>query len=112
MILKDGRLLADMPYGAAKDVARAIKKTADEAETYMNPGKLITDQATLIRTGAPFGLTNDPAFQKEAFKEAQNDPALRRYIPHVKDKVRNSRPEKFGVPTVRKVNNGRTKDSS
>ncbi len=106
MILKDGRLLADMPYKAAKDVARAIKTMADEAETYMNPGRLITDQATLIRSGAPFGLTNDSVLQKEAFKEAQNDSALRRHMPHVKERVLNSRPEKFGTPTVRKVEDG------
>jgi hypothetical protein len=100
LLFKDGTLVATMPYEAAKAVGDALRKKANEAEHHANPKKIITDQAIMVRTGAPFGLTSDPVLQSEAFKEAELNRGLRRYIPHVKERVTNSRPEKFGVPRV------------
>lgn len=81
LLIKDGRLICDMPWHAALQVADYIKSKAKLAEEYAHKEKIIDDQALLIRAGMPFGLTNHPVMLKEAVKEAFTNRFLRRALP-------------------------------
>ncbi|MBN1691309.1 MAG: hypothetical protein JW901_09820, partial [Dehalococcoidia bacterium] len=69
-----------MPWDAALEVARALTARAREVETDVKAGKIINDQALLVRLGIPLGLSNNPNIQKEAHHAAQFDDKLRKYI--------------------------------
>lgn len=75
-----------IPWDAALEVARALMVQVKRIQEDVNAGRLISDQALLIRLGIPLGLANNPNIKKEAFKDAQYDPLLRKYItgPRVK----------------------------
>jgi hypothetical protein len=104
LLLLDGKLITGMPWWAAQKVWKAIRAKANEAEQHANPIRLITDQAYMYRTGAPFALTDDKDFQEEAFKEAQYNRDLRRYIPIPKaDPDRGA--ESFGRPKITRKEN-------
>ena len=95
LFIVDGRLVLTLPWEAALDLARGITIKARAAEEIAKVERVIADQALLIRTGAPIGLTNNPDIQAEAAKEAVSSRDLRRYLPGgVKSE------EKFGRPTV------------
>ena len=98
VVVMDGRRILDVPWDAALQLARAITIQAKRIEEQVKALKIIDDQALLIRTGAPFGLTNHPALMKEAKKEAANNDKLRKYIPHVSDSIRSR--EAVGTPTI------------
>lgn len=76
-----GRTVADMPARAALDVARAIRQQALRAEEVAEAERIVAEHALLLRVGAPFGLSSDPAIQAEAAKEAAWNSDLRRYLP-------------------------------
>jgi hypothetical protein len=81
LLLKNGVLIADMPYQTALELSRALHVKGKDAEAHAKAEQIIGDQALLIRSGAPFGLTRHPAMLHEAIKEAQSNRALRRYLP-------------------------------
>lgn len=95
LLIKEGRLIANMPYSAAKELARALIIQSARAETEAKALQVAADHAILLRTGAPFGLTNRPDIRDEAAKIALYDKDLRRFIPGgVKSK------EHVAVPSV------------
>ena len=95
LISRDGTLLLDLPWDAARDLAKVIRLQAARAEQTAKVEAVISDQAFCIRAGIPLALTPNPEVFKEAGKEAAHDRALRRAMP-------GGIPEgvKFGMPSV------------
>jgi len=81
LLLVNGTLVADIPAGKAKEVGGALRVVGARAEEWEQAERLIQDQAIMIRTGAPIGLTDNVAINKAALTEAQWG-NLRRYIPN------------------------------
>ena len=81
LLLKNGVLIADMPYDKALSVARGLSLKAREAEEIVKAEQVIADNALLLRTGAPIGLSSNPDIIHESIKEAVNNRELRRYLP-------------------------------
>jgi len=81
LLLVDGALVADIPAGKAKEVGGALRVVGARAEEWEQAERLIQDQALMIRTGAPIGLTDNVAINKAALTEAQWG-NLRKYIPN------------------------------
>lgn len=96
LLIVGGKLVADLPWDAALDVAQAIKHQARRAEELAKAVGVAFDQAILIRSGAPFGLTSHPAIQAEAAKLAAWDSSLRRYM---SKGIRSE--EQFGMPGIK-----------
>lgn len=98
VILLDGKFICDMPWQKADECAAALKAQARRAEQYEKAPTLIQPAAMLIRSGAPFALTNDYRIQDAAYTAAQWDPSLRRLplaaVPS---------PREVGTPTVLKT---------
>lgn len=67
-----------MPWNAAIDVAHEIIAKARAAEEIAKANNIIFDNALLIRSGAPFGLSNNPDIMKESANEAAWNTTLRR----------------------------------
>jgi hypothetical protein len=80
VMLVNGRLTADMPAEAAMDAAKALMTLAKQIENDSNPAKTIMDQAILMRAGVGVGFSDNPLILKDAFKEAQYNRDLRRYM--------------------------------
>lgn len=80
LLLIGGELVAEWPWEAAKEIAKAIRVQALRAEEQAKAEQIIMDQAILTRAGAPFGLTNRPDLLKAAANEAAWNRNLRRYI--------------------------------
>ena len=80
VLLRNGSLLLDMPWGAALEVGRALIAKARQAEELAAAERIIQDQAILERTAFPIGLSQHPRIQAEALKEAQWGD-VRRYLP-------------------------------
>lgn len=88
--------VTEMPWQKAKELARALLTVAAKAEEFEKAAGIAFDQAVLLRSGAPFGLTDNPDIQKEAAKEAAWNSELRRKMPGgVKSE------EVLGTPVVR-----------
>jgi hypothetical protein len=81
LVVVDGRAVLEMPWQAALDVSMAIRIQAKEAEALAKVEGIIWDQAILVRSGAPFGLTSHRDMLKEATKEAAWNSPLRKYMP-------------------------------
>lgn len=88
-----------IPYDAALELARAIIIKAKQIEEDVKAGRIIADQALLIRLGIPIGLTNDPAKIKEAMKDSYWDPELRKYITGARA-IGIESAEKIGTPSL------------
>lgn len=81
-VVKDGRLVFDLPWDAALQLARAIHQKAKQAEEYAKRDVIVYDQAILARRGFRWlGLTDHPVLQKMAMHTAVWDRNLRRYLP-------------------------------
>lgn len=83
IVFVDGQLKLNLPYEAAEVVARAMLyhvRNAEESDPKIAP-KIAFDQAILLRSGAPFGLSSDPKIVNEARKEAVWNSELRKYMP-------------------------------
>ena len=76
----DGRLALDCPYDVALVIAQQLYVAAKQAEEWHHRESLVMDSAILLRSGAPFSLTNNPALLDEAKKEAAWNTDLRRYM--------------------------------
>lgn len=79
-IIKDGRLVFEVPWQAALDLSKAIHAKAKQCEEFADRERIIHDQAIVTRLGLRFGLTSNPFMLKEATKEAAWNRDLRRYI--------------------------------
>jgi len=95
----NGRQVEGMPWQTALQLAKALTSVAKQAEEWDNAERIASDQALLMRTGAPFGITQHPKIRSEAEKRALYDRTLRRYIPHTPLTGIRSR-EVFGVPSL------------
>ena len=109
LLLLDGKLITRMPWWAGEKVWKAIRVKTHEAEQHADPIRLISDQALMYRTGAPFALTDAKDFQDEAFKEAQYNRDLRHCIP-----VAEADPDRgaasFGRPKVIRKEHGNARN--
>lgn len=91
----DGHV-TELPWQKAKELGRALYRMGAKAEEYAKHAQIAFDQAILLRSGAPFGLTSNPDIQKEAAIEATSNRTLRRQMPGgIKSE------EQLGVPAVR-----------
>lgn len=70
-----------MPWEVADKIARGLKIKAREAEEYCKANRIIADNALLLRSGAPVGLSNHPKILEETVKEAVHNRELRRALP-------------------------------
>ena len=80
VLIAGNKRFFSLPWNAALVLARAITTQAQRAEELAKREQIIYDQAILTRSGAPFGLTNNPTMLKEAANEAAWNTKLRRYI--------------------------------
>jgi len=80
LIFMDGQKVADLPWDAALLLAKAMTIQARRIEEQVKADKIIYDQAILMRSGAPFGLSSHPVIINEAKKEAVHNPTLRKYL--------------------------------
>lgn len=73
VLLKDGVYVCDMDWSVARAFARGVMSVSKLAEEYANANKLISQEALLIRTGAPFALSTkaNPKIREAAYSEAQ-----------------------------------------
>lgn len=95
VILRFGdREAHEIPWEHALQVAKALRIKASEAEEEAKHEQITLDQALLMRSGAPFGLTNHPQIIADAKKEAAHNRELRKAIPSIKSR------EIFGRPRV------------
>lgn len=85
-VILNCKLIAVMDPEPAVQLGKNFRLAGKRAEQYLNPSRLITDQAILHRAGIQLGLTDDPMMKKEALKESKWDPILRRLIPKSKAK--------------------------
>lgn len=81
LVFFDGRKIMDMPWDVALRLAKAITIQARRGEEQVKALQIVADNALLLRTGAPFGLSNDPNIIEESKKEALYNPKLRKYLP-------------------------------
>lgn len=95
LLLSGGILIAEMPWEAADQLAKALLAKARQAEELQKAEQIALDQAVLLRGGFPFGLTRHRAIMSEALKQALWNTQLRRYMPGgVKSQ------EVFGTPAI------------
>lgn len=80
LIVMDNRRVLALPWDAALVLSRAITIQARRIEEEVKALSIIDDQALLIRSGAPFGLSSHPGIIEEAKKEAVHNPKLRKYL--------------------------------
>jgi len=95
VLIPKGGTAIEMPWDAALILGKAIIHQAHKAEEIAKAEKVIGDGAFLIRSGAPFGISDNPDILKEATKEAQYNDELRKMMPSgVKSTTI------FGAPTI------------
>jgi hypothetical protein len=92
-----GRDFVMLEKRAATAIARALIKGKLRLDELNEAERIARDTAILYRSGAPLGLSNDPAIIDQAKKEAAWDSHLRRCMP---GGVKSA--EAFGVPAVRR----------
>ena len=94
LVVMNGRRVIELPWEAALQLARAIVVQARRIEEQVKADKIVSDQALLMRAGAPFGLTSHPDLISEAKKEAAGNTVLRKNLPLIESR------ESVGTPTV------------
>lgn len=80
VVLQDGQLIADLPVDAARALSKALHVKALEAEEFEKAEQIAYDQAVLLRSGVPLGLSLRKDIQREASHLASWDDGLRRYM--------------------------------
>ena len=95
LLIQNRKTIADLPWDAAKELARGIRLQAAKAEQTAKVAGVISDQAFLIRKGIPLSLTPNPEVFKEAGNEAAHNRFLRRTMPGGIPSC-----AKFGFPTL------------
>lgn len=80
LLIVNGVCIADMPWQAAQDVASALAGAGKLAEEHACADKIISDQALLTRSGANFGLSQNPLILSEAKNMAAWDRDLRKSV--------------------------------
>ncbi len=80
LLLRNGQLVASLPWQAALLLSKALRVKGKSAEEFAKREQVIFDQAILTRLGIPFGLSDDRYILKSAANEAAWNTNLRRYI--------------------------------
>ena len=70
-----------MPWEVAISLGRALIGQGRLAEEHQKAEQIIDDNAILLRSGFPVGLSNNKDIIDETIKEAVSNPELRRFIP-------------------------------
>lgn len=70
-----------LPLGAAKEVYRALGEAIARIEEQQHAEQIALDSAVLMRSGAPFTLSNDKKILDVAKTEAAFNKDLRRAMP-------------------------------
>ena len=109
VLVINGRQVESMPYQKAFQLSKALHSIAKLAEEWESAEKIAEDNAILLRSGAPFGLSSHPLIKKESIQKALYDRNLRRYMQAKIPGIASS--EIFGTPSLiktppRTVNNG------
>lgn len=94
-LIVNGRIVADLPWNAALEVAQAIRAQAARAEEVAKREQVAYDHAIALRLGLPFGLAFNADIRKLGEQAAQFDRGLRRYLP---GGIRSQ--ESVGTPSV------------
>lgn len=94
LLIRNGVLVAEMPWEAAAGFARAVTGAARLAEEFAKHDQVIGDQALAFRAGLPWGLTDNKAIIEEAKKECLHNRDLRRFIKGTPTRI------KIGTPGV------------
>jgi hypothetical protein len=83
LCIAGGRLLFDAPVSVASRIWSALcaQQRQLEEEQPVNAERIAFDGGLLLRTGAPFGLTDNSKLQQEVVKEAGHNRDLRRFLP-------------------------------
>lgn len=97
-MLLNGRFICLIPWRIADVFAKKLQSLARQCEEYENANKIIVADALLIRTGAPFSLTNNPKIREESYKEAQWNSDIRKGMPMTVPSAK-----KTGTPVVVKT---------
>lgn len=66
----DGKYIS-FPYSAAKIIGRELMAAGLQSEEIAKAAQIAQDQAILIRSGFPIGITSNKAIMKEAIKRAE-----------------------------------------
>lgn len=90
-----GKIFAVWPLGVAHTIGEVLISKARKLEAREKADQIAFDQALLLRSGKPFGVTSDPDIQHEAGKLAAWDSRLRRALP---GGIRGQ--EQFGAPSL------------
>ena len=98
ILIADGKAVLAAPWNAALDIAHELVAAARRAEEYAKAENIIFDNALLIRSGAPFGLSNNRDIVAESIKEAAHNTTLRR---HMLGGIKST--AILGTPEVRKL---------
>lgn len=95
LLILDGKVRACIPWQQCDEIAKSFTRAARAGEQYEKANLIIPAEAALIRTGAPFALSNDPKIRDAAYAEAQWGDARKqmpmRGVPS---------PRQLGVPSV------------
>lgn len=95
LVMVDGRVVLDLPWQAADQLAKAVRAKARQAEELAKAEDIVMDAAVLLRSGAPFGISSHPKILDEAKKEAAFNTTLRRAMP---GGIRST--TQYGLPAV------------
>jgi len=70
LVLQDGKVLFDMPYEAALQLAKALQAKAKCCEQLVRAERVIADQVVLLKAGVPLNLSGPlPKIFTEAAKQ-------------------------------------------
>ena len=81
ILITEGKEYLELPWEAALKIGRAMIAQARRAEEAAKALNIVEDQAIIIRSGFPVGLTNRKDIQTEALKEAKWNRELRKKMP-------------------------------
>lgn len=78
LITMGGAQVGSVPWIACYEISASFSRAARAGEEHEKANDIIEADATLIRTGAPFALSNNARIREESFKEAQWGDARKR----------------------------------
>lgn len=92
----DDKFFVQLGSTESLEVAKQLAGVGRLADEWKNAESIAKDSAILMRAGAPFALSNNPAIVEEAKKQAAWNSDLRRYM----EMKGITSQEQFGTPTI------------
>lgn len=88
LLLVNGRPPIELPWGAAIEIGKALRKQAIVAREFDRHKLIIQDQSILFATGSPVNITGTDKMHREALKTALDHGGTRNGIDNIlrKDK--------------------------